>query len=64
MALSHMTKEEWEEIAQTIPSKDDAFIQKYMTGREALIAEEKKSRSGMYNDTKSRQRVPSRPHHH
>lgn len=45
MALSHMSKEEWEEIAQTIPSKDDAFIQKYMTGREALIAEEKKSRS-------------------
>ncbi|KAH8768150.1 hypothetical protein F5883DRAFT_69100 [Diaporthe sp. PMI_573] len=45
MALSNMSKGEWEEIAQTIPSKDDAFIQKYMTGREALIAEEKKSRS-------------------
>ncbi|KAG8158438.1 hypothetical protein KVR01_011560 [Diaporthe batatas] len=45
MALSHMSKEEWEEIAQTIPAKDDAFIQKYMTGREALIAEEKRSRS-------------------
>lgn len=45
MALSNMSKEEWEEIAQTIPSKDDAFIQKYMTGREALIAEEKKQRS-------------------
>ncbi|POS80033.1 adenosine deaminase [Diaporthe helianthi] len=45
MALTHMSKEEWEEIAQTIPSKDDAFIQKYLTGREALIAEEKKSRS-------------------
>ncbi|KAI3396565.1 hypothetical protein diail_12014 [Diaporthe ilicicola] len=45
MALSNMSNEEWEEIAQTIPSKDDAFIQKYMTGREALIAEEKKQRS-------------------
>jgi adenosine deaminase CECR1 len=57
MALSNMSKEEWEEIAQTIPSKDDAFIQKYMTGREALIAEEKKSRSGMYT-RRSAQRVP------
>lgn len=47
MALSNMSKEEWEELSQTIPSKDDAFIQKYMTGREALIAEEKKQRSGM-----------------
>lgn len=47
MALSHMSKEEWEELAQTIPNKDDAFIQKYMAGREALIAEEKKQRSGM-----------------
>ncbi|KAJ0120079.1 denosine deaminase family protein [Diaporthe amygdali] len=45
MALSNMTNEEWEELAQTIPSKEDAFIQKYMTGREALIAEEKKQRS-------------------
>lgn len=47
MTLSLMSNEEWEEIAQTIPSKDDGFIQKYMTGREALIAEEKKQRSGM-----------------
>lgn len=47
MTLSLMSNEEWEEIAQTIPSKGDAFIQKYMTGREALIAEEKKQRSGM-----------------
>lgn len=46
MTLSHMSKEEWEEIAQTIPSKDDAYLQKYMTGREALIAQEKKQRSG------------------
>lgn len=46
MALSNMSNEEWEEIAQTVPSKDEPFIQKYMTGREALIAEEKKQRSG------------------
>lgn len=47
MTLSHMSDAEWEEIARDIPSKGDAFIQKYMTGREALIAEEKKQRSGM-----------------
>lgn len=42
-----MSNEEWDEIAQTIPAKDDPFIQKYMTGREALIAEEKKQRYGL-----------------
>lgn len=42
-----MSKEEWDEIAQTIPAKDDPFILKYMTGREALIAEEKKQRYGL-----------------
>lgn len=42
-----MSNEEWEEIAQTIPAQDDPFIQKYLSGREALIAEEKKQRSGL-----------------
>ena len=63
MALSNMSKEEWEEIAQTIPSKDDAFIQKYMTGREALIAEEKKSRSGMYTTPSRDRECHPIPHH-
>ncbi|KUI74389.1 Adenosine deaminase CECR1-A [Cytospora mali] len=40
-----MSNEEWEEIAQTIPAQDDPFIQKYMSGREALMAEEKKQRA-------------------
>lgn len=42
-----MSNEEWEEIAQTVPAKDDPFIQKYISGREALIAEEKKQRYGL-----------------
>ncbi|ROV92738.1 hypothetical protein VMCG_09034 [Cytospora schulzeri] len=40
-----MSNEDWEELAQTIPSQDDPFIQKYMSGREALMAQEKKQRA-------------------
>lgn len=43
-----MSNEDWEELAQTIPTQDDPFIQKYMSGREALMAEEKKQRAGLY----------------
>lgn len=42
-----MSNEEWEELAQTIPSEDEPFIQKYISGRDALIAEEKKQRYGL-----------------
>lgn len=41
-----MPEDEWEEVAQTVPSVDEPFIQKYLSGREALIAQEKKQRSG------------------
>jgi adenosine deaminase CECR1 len=40
------TSEEWEEISQTVPTHDEPFIQKYIEGREALIAQENKQRSG------------------
>ncbi|KAF3761077.1 Metallo-dependent hydrolase [Cryphonectria parasitica EP155] len=40
-----MSSEEWEEIAASIPSEEDAFVQKYISGREALIAQEKKQRA-------------------
>ncbi|KAL0942614.1 adenosine deaminase family protein [Colletotrichum truncatum] len=40
-----LTSEEWEEIRQEIPSTSDPFVAKYLNGREALIAQEKKSRS-------------------
>ncbi|CAK7208478.1 hypothetical protein SCUCBS95973_000116 [Sporothrix curviconia] len=39
------TDEEWEAISQELPATKDAFIQKYINGREALIAEEQKKRS-------------------
>lgn len=40
------TDEEWEEISQDLPKESDPFIQKYIQGREALIAQENKKRSG------------------
>lgn len=39
------TEEEWDEISQTIPSAEEPFFQKYIQGREALIAQEAKQRS-------------------
>ncbi|RYP55326.1 hypothetical protein DL768_000081 [Monosporascus sp. mg162] len=39
------TEEEWAEISREIPKEDDAFIQKYLEGRENLVAEENKQRS-------------------
>ncbi|VUC37453.1 unnamed protein product [Clonostachys rosea] len=39
------SNEEWEEVSQGIPSKDDPFLQKYLTGRDNLMAQEKTSRS-------------------
>lgn len=41
-----MDNETWDEISQTIPPKNDPFIQKYLSGRDTLIAEEKKQRYG------------------
>ncbi|EMR65703.1 putative adenosine deaminase family protein [Eutypa lata UCREL1] len=40
------TDEEWAEISQEIPKEDDVFLQKYLEGRENLIAQENKQRSG------------------
>ncbi len=40
------TEEEWTEISEELPKVQDPFIQKYLDGRAALIAEEKKQRSG------------------
>lgn len=40
------TDEEWQDISQEVPRLEDAFVQKYLQGREALVAEEKKQRSG------------------
>ncbi len=43
---SRIPEEEWEEISQGIPAKDELFIKQYLNGREALILQEKKQRSG------------------
>lgn len=40
------TEAEWAEVSQEMPKAEDQFIQKYMNGREDLIAEEAKQRSG------------------
>lgn len=39
-----MDSETWDEISRTIPPHNDPFLQKYLSGRDALIAEEKKQR--------------------
>ncbi len=43
---SPMPDDEWAEVQQEIPAKDQPFINKYISGREALIAQEKNQRSG------------------
>jgi adenosine deaminase CECR1 len=43
---SRMPDDEWAEVVQGIPTKDEPFVNKYRDGREALIAQEKKQRSG------------------
>ncbi|KUJ18130.1 adenosine deaminase family protein-like protein [Mollisia scopiformis] len=42
---SRMAEEEWAEVSQDIPAKDEPFINKFLSGREALIAQEKQQRS-------------------
>ncbi|PQE19149.1 adenosine deaminase family protein [Rutstroemia sp. NJR-2017a BBW] len=53
---SQLPDEEWAELAEGLPAKDEPFINKYLDGREALLDQEKKLRSGAC-------RNPSAPHH-
>ena len=55
MALAHLKDEpwttaipddEWNELKQGVPSKDEAFIKQFISGREALIQQEKNQRRG------------------
>ncbi len=41
------TEKEWAEISQEIPKEDDVFLKKYIEGRENLIEQENKQRSGL-----------------
>jgi hypothetical protein len=40
------TEDEWAEVSKEIPQEDDAFLRKYVEGREALISQENQRRSG------------------
>jgi hypothetical protein len=44
--MPRLSDDEWAELAQDLPSRDDPFLKKYLQGREALIADEHKQRSG------------------
>ncbi|KAI0024171.1 adenosine/AMP deaminase [Xylariomycetidae sp. FL0641] len=39
------TEQEWEEVSRGIPQESDPFVQKYLEGRDKLIAEEARQRS-------------------
>ena len=41
-----MPEDEWEEVLEGVPSKDEPFIKKYLEGQASLITQEKKQRSG------------------
>jgi hypothetical protein len=47
MAPEATTDDDWEQ-AEGVPSLSDPFIQKYLAGRDALVQEEKKQRSGTH----------------
>jgi len=51
--------EEWAEVEQDLPKLEDPFLKKYLDGREALIAEEHKRRSGARLISPSRRRWPT-----
>lgn len=40
-------EDDWDEVAEGLPQHSDQFIQKYLQGRNALISQEKKQRSGV-----------------
>jgi adenosine deaminase CECR1 len=54
---SRIEESVWEEISQGVPAKDEPFIRKYEMGREALIAQEKKQRSGEYSSKHPRENL-------
>jgi adenosine deaminase CECR1 len=45
MATESQANNDWER-AEGVPSLSDPFIQKYLAGRDALVEQEKKQRSG------------------
>jgi adenosine deaminase CECR1 len=47
-ATNELNDAGWEE-AEGVPSPTNPFIQNYLKGRDALVQEEKKQRSGWFN---------------
>lgn len=47
MATDSITDEQWAE-AEGVPKLSDPFIQKYLSGRDSLVEQEKKQRSGWF----------------
>ena len=47
LRLEDDENENWEQ-AEGVPKLSDQFIQKYLQGRDALVAQEKKQRSGSW----------------
>ena len=43
---SQMQDDEYAEVLEGVPAEDEPFIKKYLSGRDALIAQEDKQRSG------------------
>jgi hypothetical protein len=49
MASNEAVKDDDWEKAEGVPSMSEPFIQKYMAGRDALVQQEKKQRSGWWS---------------
>ncbi len=43
----HDDRQEWDGVDEGVPQLQDEFIQKYLHGRDALIDQEKRQRSGL-----------------
>lgn len=44
--MGGFTDEDWAAVSQELPTAEDAVIKQYLKGRQNLIAEEQKKRSG------------------
>jgi adenosine deaminase CECR1 len=63
MAQPTANDEEWAQ-AEGVPSLADPFIQKYLTGRDALVEQEKRQRSGWLATQCDKQSISSWPDWH
>lgn len=44
--MGGFTDEDWANVSSELPTTEDAVIKQYLKGRDGLIAEEQKKRSG------------------